>query len=340
MPSISGKKFVILGGASQVGSHIGEQLLAGGAREVVLLDNLSLGSTETMQPLLEGARCRFVRADVLRLNELFDPLAGTDGVFHVAGIMATTIGENPWMSLDVNIRGVQNTLEACRYQGVRKVVFSSSVGVYGAPQDDPTDEDSPMRWQVVPTASVLYGASKVMGEGLARLYRERHGIDFVALRYSAVYGERQHRRAVMGGHIAETCERIRSGRPPIIDGDGQQVQDYVYAGDVARANLMAMEGAVTGEGINICAGADTSQNRVVEIVTQACGSSLKPEYRPLVVTRLPPSTRQGYSRDKAKRLLGWEPQVSIEEGIGKVLSWVDGRHKDAEVLRDATRGTQ
>lgn len=325
MPAISGAKFAILGGASQVGSHIGEQLLAGGAREVALLDNLSLGSTETMQPLLADPRCSFVRADLLRLNQLYDPLANADGVFHVAGIMATTIGEDPWTSLDVNIRGVQNTLEACRYRGVKKIVFSSSVGLYGVPQDDPTDEDSPMRWQALTAASALYGASKVMAEALARLYRERHGIDFVALRYSAVYGERQHRRAVMGGHIAETCERIRSGRPPVIDGDGHQVQDYVYAGDVARANLMAMQSALTGEGINICAGADTSQQRVVQIALQACGSNLTPEHRPLVVTRLPPSTRQGYSRDKARRLLGWEPQVSIEEGIARVLRWVDAQ---------------
>lgn len=325
MPVIAGGKFVVLGGASQVGSHIGEQLLAGGARELVLLDNLSLGSTQTMQPLLADARCSFVRADVLRLNELFDPLAKADGVFAVAGIMATNIGENPWMGLDVNIRGVQNALEACRYQGVKKIVFSSSAGVYGAPQDDPTDENSPLRWQVLPPAMTLYCASKVMGEGLMQLYQQRHGIDFVALRYTAVYGERQHRRALMGGGIAEACTRIRAGQPAIIEGDGQQAHDYVHAGDVARANLMAMESTVSGEGINICAGLDTSQNRIVEIVTQACGSTLKPEYRQQAANnaKLPSAARQAYSRDKARRLLGWEPQVSIEEGIGRVLRWVD-----------------
>ena len=119
MPAIAGGKYVVLGGASQVGSHIGEQLLAAGAREVVLLDNLSLGAAEPLAPLLADPRCTLVRADVLRLNELFDPLAGADGVFTVAAYMATGIGENPWTSLDVNIRGVQNTLEACRIQGVR-----------------------------------------------------------------------------------------------------------------------------------------------------------------------------------------------------------------------------
>lgn len=326
MPAISNGKFVVVGGASQVGSHIAEQLLEAGAREVVLLDNLSLGSPDILQPLLADGRCTLVRGDVLRLNELYDAMAHTDGVFAVAGLMASSIGQNPWVGLDVNIKGVHNTLEACRYRQVKKIVFSSSAGVYGAVQDDPTDEESPLRWSATPAPMSLYCASKVVGESLARLYRELHGLDFVSLRYSAVYGERQHRRALVGGHIAETCERIRRGEPPIIDGDGQQVQDYIYAGDVARANLMAMESAVTGESINICSGLATTQSRIVEIAAQACGSTLKPEHRQRPSgAKMPATSRQSYSREKARRLLRWEPQVSIEEGVARVLRWVDRR---------------
>ena len=173
---------------------------------------------------------------------------------------------------------------------------------------------------MAPAASKIYGAgTKIIGEALAQLYLERYGLDYVALRYCAVYGERQHGRAVVGGHIAETCHRIRQGLPPVIDGDGSQVQDYVYVGDVARANLMAMESAVTGESINIVTGRDTSQKRIVELAIAACGSDIQPEYRPFKVLRLPPATRQGLSNQKAKRLLGWEPQVQIEEGVAKVL---------------------
>lgn len=324
MPAISGSKFVITGGASQVGSHIAEQLLNGGAREVVLLDNLSLGSPELLQPVLADARCTLVRADVMRLHELLDSMAGADGVFAVAALMASSIGRDPWTGIDVNIRGLQNTLEACRHQRVRKVVLSSSAGVYGAPEDVPTRESSPLRWEKLAPPMTFYCASKVIGEALARLYMERYGIDYVALRYTAVYGERQHRRALVGGHIAETCERMRSGLAPLLDGDGSQVYDYVYAGDVARANLMAMESSVTGEGINICSGVETSQRETVELVARACGSSVQPEIRESSMTaRLPSTTRQAYSREKAKRLLGWEPQVSIEEGVRRVLRWVD-----------------
>jgi UDP-glucose 4-epimerase len=324
VPKISGGKFVLIGGASQIGAHIGEQLLSGGAREVVLFDNLSMGSLESMQTLLADPRCTFVRCDVLRLNELFDPLANADGAFSVAGMMATSMGENSWLGIDVNIRGLQNTLESCHYQGVKKLVFSSSVGVYGKPEDDSTDEDSPLRWQEAPPAMALYCASKIMGEAIAKHYLQRHGIDYVALRYSAVYGEHQHGRARMGKKIALACSSIRCGKPVVIDGDGQQVQDYIYAGDAARANLMAMESDVTGESFNICAGDDTSENRIVEIVAAACNSSLRTEYRQnLSGAKLPPVRRQGYSRDKAKRLLDWQPLVSIEEGIGRVLRWTD-----------------
>jgi UDP-glucose 4-epimerase len=326
MPAIQGGKFVVTGGASQIGSHIGEQLLAAGAREVVLLDNLSLGSAELLQPLLQDRRCTLVRADVLRLNDLYEPLDGADGVFAVAALMASSIDATPWVGLDVNIRGLQNTFEACRYQHVKKVVFSSSTGVYGAPDEELTAEDAPLRWQMLSPAMVLYCASKVAGEALARLYQDRHGIDFVALRYSAVYGERQHRRALVGGHIADTCQRIRSGQPALVDGDGERAFDYVYAGDVARANLMAMELPVTNEAINVTSGTTTTQNRIVEIVARACGTTPRTERTQQTSSgKMPATKRYAFDREKAKRLLGWESQVSIEEGVARVLSWVDRR---------------
>lgn len=329
MPIIANGKFVVLGGASQVGSFIAEQLLSAGAGAVVLLDNLSLGSADTIAPLLADPRCTFVRADVLRLNELIDPLEGADGAFAVAGIMATGIRENPWVGLDVNVRGFQNALEACRLRNVARVVVSSSVGVYGVPTDDPVTEASPLSWQNLPSASILYSAGKVMAEGLAQTYAQTYGLDYVALRYSSVYGERQHRRAVMGGHVAETCRRIRRGEAPIVDGDGTQVQDYVYVGDVARANLMAMEGRATGIGINIVGGEDVPLKRIAETALRVSASPLEPEYRSMGPVPLPPTHRLGFSRERARELLGWEPQVTIEEGVARVLRWIDQHERSA-----------
>jgi UDP-glucose 4-epimerase len=325
MPVIQGGKFAVLGGASQTGIHIGEQLLAAGAREVVLLDNLSMGSEEGIAHLLADSRCRLVRADLLRLNELFDPLAGVDGAFAVAGFMASSLATNSWLGIDVNVRGLQNALEACRYQGVRKVVYSSSTGVYGTPTGQVLDENAPMNWVGLPPAMVFYCASKVMGEAQCRAYQERHGIDFVALRYSAVYGDRQHRRALMGGQMVGAWRRLRAGQPAVIEGDPERVQDYIHVADVARANLMAMESAATGEALNICTGADTSQRRVLELVTQACGSDLAPVRTEHGESPMRSGARQGYSRARAAKVLGWEPQISIEEGTARLVRWLDAQ---------------
>jgi UDP-glucose 4-epimerase len=224
----------------------------------------------------------------------------------------------------VNIRGLQNILEAARIQGARKVVFSSSVGVYGALGNTPNTDDSPLDWQGIPPALVLYCASKVIGEGLGRLYHQRHGLGFLALRYTAVYGERQHKRASDATRMVNAWERLRAGKPPLIEGDGKQVQDYIYAGDVARANLMAMESEVSGEGMNIASGIDVPFARMVELITQACKLDIAPEhFEDPAKLRLPSSTKQGYSRKRAMELLGWEPQVGIEEGIRRLVAWLD-----------------
>lgn len=324
MPNISKGKFVVVGGASLLGSHIGEQLLAGGAREVVLLDNLALGSTENIDFLLTDKRCTFVRGDALRLNELYQPMANADGVFAVAGFLSGPMRANPWMGIDVNVRGLQNILEASRYQSVKKVVFSSSNGIYGAIGDEPNTDDSPLRWAGMPPALILYCASKIMGEGLGLFYQQEHGLDFVALRYSAIYGERQHKRAIAVTQMVQAYESIRSGKRPIIERDGTQVTDYIYAGDAARANLMAMTSQASGTGMNIVSGVDASQNQVVELVLKACKSDLMAEYYTDPNNLLlPMETKLGFSRARAKELLGWEPQVSIEEGINILVTWLD-----------------
>ncbi len=324
MPAIAGGKYVVVGGASLLGSHLGEQLLAGGAREVVLLDNLSLGSTDAIDFLLADKRCQFQRADALRLNELYDPFSQADGVFLVAGFLGAPMMANPWMGIDVNVRGVQNVLEASRYQGVKKVVYSSSVGVYGAIGEEPNTDDSPLRWAGMQPGLILYCTSKIMGEGIGRLYQQKYGLGFLAMRYSAMYGERQHKRASAVTLMVQAWERIRAGERPTIEGTGRQVQDYIYAGDAARANLMGMESEATGEGMNIASGVDTSQNRIVEILLQVCKSDLRPEYRndPTRVA-MPVQERQGYSTERARKLLGWAPKVSIEQGIEKMVAWLD-----------------
>jgi len=325
MPEISNNRFVIVGGASLLGSHIGRQLLDGGAKEVVLLDNLALGSASAVEDLITDERCTFVRGDMTRLNELLDPFKGAAGVFSVAGFLGGPMLANPWMGLDVNVRGVQNVLEAARVQGVKKVIYSSSSGVYGKTGGEPTSEESPFRWQALPPGLILYSASKIIGEGLCRLYQQQHGLDTVSFRYTNLYGEKQHTRAIDGTRVVQAYERIRAGKPPIIPGDGKNVTDFIYIGDVARANLMAMASDATGE-FNIVSGEDVTFGQVYDALLKACESDLKPEFSSDIAKIANVSvTELKFSREKAKREFGWEPKVGLEEGMRRLVRWLDSQ---------------
>src|SRR5262249_38698564 len=136
-------RFVVTGGASLIGSHVAHTLVAQGAREVGLLDNFALGTPQNVSPLANDERVKLVRGDILRITELYDAFAGADGVFAIAGFLTLPLTQNPPLGLAVNVDGQVNVFEACRYRGVKKVVFSSSVAAYGEPGDELIDENSP-----------------------------------------------------------------------------------------------------------------------------------------------------------------------------------------------------
>jgi UDP-glucose 4-epimerase len=315
-------KFVVTGGASLIGSHVAEQLIGQGAGEVVLLDNYALGSPDTVRSLLENPRIKLVRGDILRINELYDAFEGADGVFAIAGFLTLPLSQNPSLGLAVNVDGQVNIFEACRYRGVKKVVFSSSVAVYGDPAPGLIDEKTPASLATFQPAAALYACTKLIGENLCGLYSARHGIQAVALRYSTVYGERQHYRGVNALYIMENYDRIMHGEPPTIPDDGSEVHDYIHVSDVARANVMAMASDVTGESFNVATGVATSLNRIVELLLQFTGSHLKPEYKAGGSQVRSSVTKQlDFSRAKIEKMLGWVPEVTIEEGIRRLLEW-------------------
>lgn len=321
---IRGGKFLIAGGASLVGSHLAEQLLEGGAKQVVIFDNYSLGSPETVGFLADDKRVKIVRGDLLRFNEVLDATAGIDGVFLVAAFLTLPLSQNPWMGLDVNIRGTQNLLDACGRNGVKRFIFSSSSTVYGNAIDGEVTEDHPFIQKGLSPAPTIYGASKIIGEQLCSMYSAKYGFEWIALRYSSIYGERQHRRGLNALYIVQAHDRIRAGQQPIIRGDGSEVHDYLYAGDVARANILAMSSKLNAERFNIMTGVETSLNEVCAILGRVCRKRVKPEYlKTPGDLSFTSSTSLRYSRAKAEKMLGWVPQVSIEEGIRRLVAWRD-----------------
>lgn len=326
---IADGRFVITGGASLIGSHVADRLLAEGAGEVVLLDNFSLGTPETVAHLDGDARVRLVKGDILRINELYDAFTGTNGVFAIAGFLTLPLSQNPPLGLAVNVEGQVNTFEACRYAGVKKVVFSSSIAAYGEPEGDGLiDEMAPANLASYQPGSMLYSCTKLIGEALCKLYSQKHGVDAVALRYSTVYGERQHYRGVNALYIIQNWDRIQRGEPPMLPGDGSEVHDYIHVADVARANVMAMASDVTGEVFNTVSGVETTVQRIAEILLEIAGSDLEPVYADDAgAVKATSSASLKLSREKAKRMLGWEPQTSVEEGIARLVKWLEAQQK-------------
>jgi UDP-glucose 4-epimerase len=315
--------YLITGGASLIGSHVADRLLTEGANEVRLLDNYSLGTPSTIAHLSGDPRIKSVRGDILRLPDLLEATQGVDGVFALAGFLTLPMARDPIAGLSVNILGMANTLEACRFAGVRRVVFSSSVAVYGNATTFPISEESAYVSAGLQPPSQLYAASKLIGEATCARYAKSHGVQFNALRFASVYGERQHARAVNAVFVAQVCDQVRRGEAPVIEGDGSEVHDYVYVTDVASACVLAMHSRSHGHAINIATGVDTTATQVADIALRLCGrGDLKPVYREdRRAVRSAAGTRLGFSRDKAAREIGWEPQVGIEEGMRRLIAW-------------------
>lgn len=323
MPEIAGARFLITGGASLIGSHIADALLAAGAVEVRLFDNFSLGAPDLIRHLDGDPRVTLVRGDVLRLNELIDATQTITGVFALAAFLTLPLSQNVPLGVTVNTQGVVNTLEAARIAHAKRVILSSSVSTYGASTPETITEGTPYTSAGQQPATNLYGASKLLGEALCAQYARAHRLEYNALRFSSVYGERQHARAVNAVFIAEAYDAISRGENPVILGDGTEVHDYIYVTDVAAACQSAMASRSHGNVLNVATGVDTDLNRVVELLLAACGATqLRPEHRE--DTRAVKSASVNhlrFSRAKAEQTIGWQPVVPIEDGIRRYVAW-------------------
>ncbi|MEO8257543.1 MAG: GDP-mannose 4,6-dehydratase [Acidobacteriota bacterium] len=325
--SITGQRFLITGGASLIGSHLTRLLLAAGADEVVLYDNLSLGSASLLDAFGPDGRVRSIRGDVLRLPQLVDAVSGVHGIFALAGYLTLPFSEHPAVGADVNVMGMINTLEAAR-SGACRIVFASSVAVYGGDVAGVIDESRAFRSDDISAASASYGASKLLGESLGRLYAQRYSVECCALRFSTVYGERQHARGINALYILEAMQAARAGRPIVVRGSGGEAHDYLYAGDAARACVRAMGAAGANGAFNVASGRSTSVNDVVAMVREEYGSTLEPEH--VDDTRTVRSTAHHelhISTARAKDILGWEPTVPLREGIARLRRWLDADQK-------------
>jgi UDP-glucose 4-epimerase len=311
---IQGSKCLVTGGAGTIGSTVVDQLLAAGAGEVTVLDNLVRGRRENLAgPLATGA-VRLVDGDIRDRSLVTELMQGTDLVFHLAAIRITQCATEPRLALEVLVDGTYEIVEAAADAGVRKVIASSSASVYGLAAEFPTPEDHH------PYANdTLYGAAKTFNEGLLRSFHAMKGLDYVALRYFNVYGPRMDIHGLYTEVLIRWMERIEAGQSPLILGDGLQTMDFVFTEDIARANLLAAESDATDEVFNIATGTETSLRELADALLRTMGSDLPVEFGP--PRGVNSVTRRLADVSRAEKRLGWRAEVGLEEGLRRLVSW-------------------
>ncbi|MEK6302802.1 MAG: SDR family NAD(P)-dependent oxidoreductase [Acidobacteriota bacterium] len=310
---LSGSTVLVTGGAGLVGSHIVDELVKEGAR-VTVYDSFVRGKIEHLERARTTEDVEIISADLRDSERIREALKGVDYVFHQAAAWLRLCQENPRLSLDVNIAGTFGLLEACVEAGVKKIVAASSSSVYGEGLYLPTDEDHPFN------NDLFYGASKIANEQHYRAFYKKYGLDFVAFRYLNVYGPRQPYEAAYMDVIMHFLNRIDADQPPVVRGDGSATVDLVYAGDVARANVMALKSPVTNEFFNVASGVETTLRELAYLLIRLRGKEgkLEPEFQPMDTGLV---TRRWGCPKKARELLGFDVTTSVEEGMRRVIEW-------------------
>jgi UDP-glucose 4-epimerase len=301
-------KALVTGGAGFIGSNIVGLLLEEG-HSVAVLDDLSTGYRCNLDPFPE---VEFIEGDVRGAETVAQAMDGVDVVFHLAASVGNIRSiENPIQDSEVNVIGTLHVLEAARRAGVRKIVFSSSAGIFGElkvlpiREDHPAEPDSP------------YGASKLAAEKLCLAYAGLYDTEAICLRYFNVYGINQ-RYDAYGNVIPIFAHRLLHGLPLIIYGDGEQTRDFINVHDVAQANLLAAETNGLSGAFNIASGTVITINDLTDLMRDVSGIDTGVEYAP---------PRKGDVRHSkadisaAQQALGYEPSVGMVEGLTKYMDW-------------------
>ncbi|MEW6207226.1 MAG: SDR family NAD(P)-dependent oxidoreductase [Acidobacteriota bacterium] len=313
MMNLSHAKTLITGGAGLVGSHIADELVKEGAR-VVVFDSLVRGRIEHLDWARANGDVEIIEADLRDREAIAEALKGVDYVFHQAAAWLRLCQETPRLSLEVNVVGTFNLLEACVEAGVKKIVAASSSSVYGDGLYLPTDENHPFN------NDLFYGASKIANEQYYRAFYKKYGLDFIALRYLNVYGPRQPYEAAYMDVIMHFLNRLDADEPPIVRGDGSATVDLVYVEDVARANILAMKSSITNEFFNVASGQETTLKELAHLLIRLCGKQgkLEPEFQPMDSGLV---TRRWGDPAKARALLDFQATTTVEEGMRRVIRW-------------------
>jgi nucleoside-diphosphate-sugar epimerase len=304
--------YLVTGGAGFIGSHIASALAGAGAR-VRVLDDLSTGYAENVEGLGDGVE--FVRGGLTDADALARALEGVEVVFHEAAIPSVPRSvETPELTHRACVDGTFALLVAARSAGVRRVVYAASSSAYG---DQPT---LPKAEEMRPEPLSPYAAAKLVGEYYCQVWTRVYGFETVCLRYFNVFGPRQDPSSQYSGVISRFISALASGERPVIYGDGEQSRDFTYVSNVVDGNLRAAESErAVGRVINLATGRQTTLNELLDALKRITGrTDVEAEYREPRVGDVRHSLAD---ITRARDMLGYEPQIGLEEGLRHTLDW-------------------
>jgi len=321
------RKALVTGGAGFIGSHLVDRLLAD-SHEVIAIDNLANGRRQNLSSAMENPRFTFVEADVADFDAVRPAFDGVDWVFHLAALADIVPSiERPTDYFRANVVGTECVLEAARAAQVKRFIYAASSSCYGIPDRTPTPETAEIR------PEYPYALTKNLGEQLVQHWGKVYGLPYISLRFFNVYGPRARTSGTYGAVFGVFLAQKLKGRPLTIVGDGTQTRDFTYVADVAAAIVRAAEREdVRDRILNVGSGGTYSVNRLVELL----GGEK---------TYIPkrPGEPDCTFADTAliREVLGWEPQISFEDGVKKMLNhirdWESAPVWTPETIQEATK---
>jgi UDP-glucose 4-epimerase len=298
------KTVLITGGAGWIGLKTIPHLLDKGYN-VRILDNMSRGDRDAVTALVEAGGVDVVEQDVRYGGAVHAAMKGCSHVIHFAAVSINKSQADPYESMDINMIGNHNVFAAAADHQVERLVFASSASVYGPPKQLPMYETDLLDPQTP------YCISKRAGEDLLGFYQRRNNLSWLALRFFNVYGPGQKTTAYYTSVINHFVTRLRNGEPPIIDGRGEQSMDFIHVEDIARATVLALESERDGVALNVGTGVDTTIAQLAQILIDAVGVDVKPQFNPRDVL----VDRRAASTKLAEDTIGFKAEIEVAKGM-------------------------
>jgi len=319
-------RYIVTGGAGFIGSHMVDRLLCDG-HSVIVIDNLSTGRLDNLSHQENNSKLTLIEEDISNFNNIKQYFENIDVIIHMAALADIVPSiVNPSQYYKANVLGTFSVVEAARQKGVKRLVYTASSSCYGIPDNYPTIETADIRSQYP------YALTKYLGEQTALHWGQVYGLEVVSLRLFNVYGPRSRTSGTYGAVFGVFLAQKLAGKPFTVVGNGNQTRDFIYVTDVVEAFFQAANSEVKNEVFNVGSGIPQSINKLVDLLG---GQKIHIPKRP----GEPDYTHADIG--KIKSMLGWQPKVSFEEGVSKILQnidyWRDASVWTPEKIAEATQ---